>query len=258
MKIIFLNAWGGTEYDALAGFIETSAASTDFFCLQEVFDGPRSVTLGEGLERRRSMLFAEIGGLLPGFQGFSAPAVALTVDGVRVTEGLAVFSKKTVTVRSHGDLAIYKNDHEPHAFERLRNLQYVRFSRGAKDITLCNFHGIAYPGEKLDTPARLEQSRRIVEFLGGEAGEKIVGGDFNLMPDTESVAMIESAGMRNLIKDFHISSTRSDISYERHRNNPPIQHFADFAFTSPGISVKRFEVPRMDVSDHLPLILDCD
>ena len=36
------------------------------------------------------------------------------------------------------------------------------------------------------------------------------------------------------------------------------QRFADFAFTSKGIKVRSFEVPRLNISDHLPLILQID
>jgi endonuclease/exonuclease/phosphatase family metal-dependent hydrolase len=74
------------------------------------------------------------------------------------------------------------------------------------------------------------------------------------MPDTESIRMIEQTGMRNLIADFGIATTRSELSYAQY---PPDdrQHFADFAFVSPEARVVDFRVPRVNISDHLPLVL---
>ena len=34
------------------------------------------------------------------------------------------------------------------------------------------------------------------------------------------------------------------------------QHFADYVFVSKDVKVKKFEVPYLEISDHLPLILD--
>jgi endonuclease/exonuclease/phosphatase family metal-dependent hydrolase len=36
------------------------------------------------------------------------------------------------------------------------------------------------------------------------------------------------------------------------------QPFADYIFITPDIKVKNFEVPDLEISDHLPMILDFD
>jgi endonuclease/exonuclease/phosphatase family metal-dependent hydrolase len=118
-----------------------------------------------------------------------------------------------------------------------------------------NLHGLAYPGSKLDTSERLAQSQKIVEFLNNEKGEKILGGDFNLMPDTEGIRMIEAAGMHNLVKEFNIRTTRSELSYARYPEAER-QYFSDYVFVSSGIRVLSFAVPAISVSDHLPMILE--
>jgi len=58
--------------------------------------------------------------------------------------------------------------------------------------------------------------------------------------------------MRNLIKDYDITSTRSKL-YTKHKK--PVL-FADYIFTSPEIEVRDFKVLPDVVSDHLPLLLD--
>lgn len=42
----------------------------------------------------------------------------------------------------------------------------------------------------------------------------IIVGDFNLMPDTKSISMIEEAGFDNLIAQYAIQTTRNEGSVE--------------------------------------------
>lgn len=269
MKIVFLNIWGGKIYEPLMDFLRTAAPDTDFFCLQEVFDTPPHQNIGGGGEPEknrivswggRADIYKDICAALPDF----TPHYAISVhnfDGDEyldfpLSHGIAIFARKDITILSHGDFFIAgedwhtKNDHRifPH------KLQYVRFEKDATLYTLANVHGIAYPGDKRDTPERLAQSQKIIDFLGAEAGEKILGGDFNLMPDTESIRIIEHIGMRNLITDFRVPTTRNQLSYGQYPEDQR-QYFADFAFVSPAIRVTDFQVPQIEISDHLPLVL---
>ena len=61
--------------------------------------------------------------------------------------------------------------------------------------------------------------------------------------------MIEATGMRNLIKEYNITSTRTSF-YKK-----PVR-FADFVFVSKDIKVNDFKVLPDEVSDHAPLFLD--
>ena len=80
--------------------------------------------------------------------------------------------------------------------------------------------------------------------------EKILCGDFNLLPNTESLAIL-SEDMKNLVKDFDITSTRSKLYTKPEK-------FADYILVSPDVSVKKFTVMQDEVSDHLPLLLEFD
>ncbi|MEK7541238.1 MAG: endonuclease/exonuclease/phosphatase family protein [Patescibacteria group bacterium] len=258
MKIIFLNTWGGRAYEPLMQFLCGQRSTTDFFCLQEVFDSPdhREVSWGG-----RADLLAGLRRALPEHEGYFS-ACLHDFDGDEYTDfplahGNAIFAKKDLPIASRGDLLItgggWPGRGDMHAYPH--KLQYVRFERAGLRYALVNLHGMAYPGSKRDTPERLAQSRNIVDFLAGEEGEKILGGDFNLLPDTESIRMIERAGMRNLIAAYCITTTRSPFSYGQYPESDR-QYFADYAFVSPGIAVESFSVPQMEVSDHLPLVLE--
>jgi endonuclease/exonuclease/phosphatase family metal-dependent hydrolase len=119
---------------------------------------------------------------------------------------------------------------------------------------ICNVHAIAFPGDKLDAPERLEQSRKINKVVEREKNKGvIVCGDFNLMPETESIKMI-GKNMQNLIEKYKIKNTRSRLS--PYFGKPDEQKFADYAFVSPDIKIKEFKVLEDQISDHLPLYIN--
>ena len=258
MKAIFLNTWGGKVFEPLVRFLRESAPTTDFFCLQEIFDSPYARTVSWG---GHADIWKQLSAALGDFEPYYAPAVSgfdgdMTAD-FDLSFGNAIFAKNNIPIGAHGQFFICGEDRAASPVNEMfpHVLQYVRFAREGKEYTLANLHGIAYPGTKRDTPERIVQSQRALDFLKGEKGKKILGGDFNLMPDTESIRMIEAAGMRNLIKEFGITTTRSTISYAQYPESDR-QYFADYAFVSPGTAVTKFTVPQILISDHLPLIVE--
>lgn len=258
MKIIFLNIWGGKLYEPLTAFLREHAPTTDFFCFQEVFDAPRMVPAVYGY---RTTILRDLTDMLPDFVPYFAPAVR-GFDGDAPSDaglslGIAIFAKKQKEILTRGSMLIAGEEWNGARGDRTfpHNLQYVRVIHGGVPYTLAHLHGVAAPGSKRDTDERLAQSQKIIDLLAGEKGEKILGGDFNLLPDTESIRMIERAGYRNLITAYGITSTRNRFSYGQYPEGER-QYFADYAFVSPGAVVQGFVVPPLEISDHLPLILE--
>ncbi len=135
---------------------------------------------------------------------------------------------------------------------------YAEVSKDMRQLSVVNVHGQWKPGTKIDTEIRLRQSRLLIDFLQDKKGLHVIGGDFNLLLDTESIRMFEEAGYRNLIREFAIPTTRNQISWDMWPDLPK-QLWADFVFVSPEIKVKSFVVPQDDESsDHLPMILELD
>jgi endonuclease/exonuclease/phosphatase family metal-dependent hydrolase len=120
-------------------------------------------------------------------------------------------------------------------------------------LVVGNIHGVALPGHKLDTEMRLYQSKTILEYFAKIDSVKIIGGDFNLMPETRSIGMFDEVGYQNLIREYAIDTTRNEISWVQY---PTKQFYADFFFVSSETEVKGFEVPKNEASDHLPMILE--
>lgn len=145
-----------------------------------------------------------------------------------------------------------------------KNLQYLRLNFGDKILNIINIHGVWIRNAgKGDNDIRLAQSAKILKLLKELDGEVILTGDFNLDPDTQSIKMLEDSGLNNLIKINKITSTRSSeysktLEYKVGDNivKNDGDKFADYTFTSDGINVVNYQVPPVEVSDHLPLILD--
>jgi endonuclease/exonuclease/phosphatase family metal-dependent hydrolase len=72
---------------------------------------------------------------------------------------------------------------------------------------------------------------------------------FNLLPDSKTFEqLIQGSHMRNLIKEFGITSTRSSYYKKPER-------FADYTLVSEGIKVNDFKILPDEVSDHLAMHL---
>lgn len=250
MRLLSLNIWGGRVFEPLMRFFEQQARSVDVFCLQEVFHTPTDKKEGRGV---RTNILAEMSSTLADFEHVFAPTVECSdfegpVD-FAVSYGLAVFVRKSIAVHSHGSVWVYPGRESANRGHP-RIVQHVRVRHDGKDLTICNFHGLVLevPDPKMDSPERLGQSRKIREFLDGEKGRKILCGDFNLRPDTESMRILEK-NMINLVQPDHIPTTRSSLYAGSEK-------FSDYVLVSSDIRVRSFGVLPDVVSDHLPLVLD--
>lgn len=240
MKLITLNIWGGHVRDPLLAFIN-SYKDIDIFCFQEVYRDAKEKISTE--DRNVSLnIFTELQALLPDHNAFFRPVV-------NDIYGVGMFVKKHIEVLGEGDVCI----HENHTYigrgpSHSRNLQWLECHVNNHVYSISNIHGLWNGMGKTDTPARIAQSLRIRDFINTIQVPKIVCGDFNLRPDTESLKIIED-GMNNLIKMYKVSSTRTSLYSKQEK-------FADYILTSPEIAINEFTVLKDEVSDHSPLFFD--
>ncbi len=239
MKLITLNTWGGKIREPLLSFIKENE-ETDIFCLQEIYHGATAETMSEGHKEDSFNLFTDLKKILTKHTGYFRPVLP--------GYGLAIFLKQNIQVHEEGEVTIFTNNNYISGGDHSRNLQYAKINIGGKEMTIVNVHGLWNGMGKTDTEDRLNQSKAIRNFIDSVDGPKIVCGDFNLRPDTKSIEMLEE-GMRNLIKEYNIASTRTSL-YEK-----PEQH-ADYMFTSPEIKIEDFKVLPDEVSDHAALSLE--
>ena len=257
MRIISLNTWGGRAgKEGLLAFFRKYAETTDIFCLQEIWSAPHEhlegrLAGGLAINNPQIMLYGlqEISAVLPNHTTFFRPHFG---DNF----GLLMLVRKNLAVVEEGEVFVYKHKGympEGDIGNHARNIQYVTIKTKSGPITVINFHGLwtgvgAGKGKK-DSSERLEQSANIVEFTKKIRNPLVLCGDFNLLPDTESLRKFENAGLRNLIREFGVTSTRTSFYTKP-------QKFADYAFISGRVPLKNFKVLPDEVSDHAPLFIE--
>lgn len=256
MRLISLNTWTGKIFTPLIAWIKEQAPTTDIFCFQEITDNTSAYTSLEGFQMH---LLQELTDALPDFTPHFAPFLeGFNIIGAvdpSTKLGNLTFLRKTLSVSAEEVRYVYREPANMVAgdIETIpRNILSIDVGWNDSTLSIVNFHGAWQENtKKQDTPERILQSQKILDFLKTKNNPKILCGDFNLMPDTESLLMLEHSGLRNLVKEFHITDTRGAL-YEKP------QRFADYVLTSPEITARLLTVPRVQISDHLPMILDIE
>jgi endonuclease/exonuclease/phosphatase family metal-dependent hydrolase len=252
MKLLSLNIWCGKVYTPLMDYIKEQAKDTDIFCFQEVLDTPTDNTSTRNF---RANIYEELGKILPNHVGyFSSEQEGVDPIGnvnFPITFGKAMFIRKSLDVKNVDDVFVYRrrngrvnDDNTTHP----ASLQYAIINKEGTIYTIAHLHGLWNGRGKTDTEDRLEQSRKVKEFLNGAEGKIVFCGDLNLSPDTRSLAMIKK-GLIDLIDINGVTTTRSSLYGKPDK-------FADYTIVSPDVEVKKFNVPSDEISDHLAMILE--
>lgn len=237
MQLITLNIWGGHVKEKLLEFINRYQ-QVDFFCLQEVYHRAPHKTSTDDNPVCLDIL-DQMAKQLPNHRFFFRPVVANVY-------GLAIFIKKDIQLLNEGEIIIHENpDYPGQGPKHQRNLQWAECSFEHKKYVIINTHFLWNGAGKSDSEDRIQQSKRVKDFLDSLSVPKVLCGDFNLRPDTESIKILEK-DMSNLVTDYKISSTRTNLY-------PKAERFADYVLTSKDIVVQNFKVLPDEVSDHAAL-----
>lgn len=258
MKLITLNLWGGVVYEPLLRLLKERSADTDIFCFQEVIFGKIA---GFTEKKARTNLSAELETILADFNSYEYIAKEGSYfggDDIPLPNGAqmgqAIFIRRNIKVLSEGGFRTYteESSHAKNpAVTVTGNFQYVEIEYNGNPVIIGNTHGLWQKNsKKLDTPERIIQSEKILDFLNKKNGAKILVGDFNAKPDTTCMTMFEKE-MTSLIRKYNVQSTRTSL-YKK----PEAILFSDYVFTSPEIKVENFEVIKDEVSDHAAVLIE--
>ena len=265
MRILSLNAWGGLLYDRLVPWlVETDA---DVICLQEIVRTPKvdadwlEYRDGDMVLQQRPNLYDDLATALSGHAGFFCPASRGDLfDGeTRHTSefGLATFVRRSLPIVGqvldfvHGEFSADGWGEHP----RARNAHCVRlFDPGTgATVTVAHMHGLRDLRGKIDTPERAAQARAFAGLMGRihRPGEPLVAcGDFNVLPDSETLAVLARLGLSDLVTGRGFTDTRTSYYGKEGR-------FADYMLVTPQVNVGAFDVVAdPEVSDHRALLLD--
>lgn len=261
VTVLFLNIWGGHLFAQLGGWLHRLREVIDVFCFQEMCSCSDSPA-GIGETWARVDAYQQLRMLLPDHEGYFLRSFAkYDYKGpveYNLERGLAMFVQRRLRVTRMGELFV--NGDKDVMIKRgetpspPRQVQWASISTGEEPaVMIANVRGLWNGEGKGDSPERLEQSKKICTLLEEWRGRGIpvlLGGDLNLHPNTESLRMI-GKGMHNLILERGITNTRSSYYKKAER-------YADYVFVSPSLyqRLRRFEVLKEEVSDHLAVLVE--
>ncbi|MEK7539658.1 MAG: endonuclease/exonuclease/phosphatase family protein [Patescibacteria group bacterium] len=248
MKLICLNVWnGGILWENMLDFLQQE--QPDILVLQEVYqslDTPEAV-----YERTIDALQMKID--LP--YSVFAPAFLNVHAGKKIQKGNAVLSKfplqqKNVIFFDHpfgeeDDAGEYGQDftHLP------RNLQHVEVQTGSTPLNVFNLQGI-WGWDGLDNPRRKAMGEKILRAVQ-DLPHVILAGDFNINEPSELIQTMNQH-LTNVFAGERVSSF--NLPHKKHPGYATA--VVDFIFVTPDIQVSSHSSPQIDISDHLPLIIE--
>ncbi|MES2931630.1 MAG: endonuclease/exonuclease/phosphatase family protein [Patescibacteria group bacterium] len=251
MKVVSLNTWGGKAgTEGILTFLK-KYGDVDVFCLQEIFNGGEEF---RGMPAARFALDTFDPRLLERIAEALPNHIYHFKPHFEEVFGLALFVRKDHAIETEGEVSIYRHKgyySADNIGDQHRIMQYASLADPA--CTVMNVHGLWNGQGKRDSDHRLAQSDNILAYTNALTQPYVLLGDFNLRPETESIRKLEAAGMRNLVTEYGIVSTRTSL-YDSLAEEP----HADYAFVSEGIDVKDFKVLPDEISDHAALYLEFD
>ncbi|BBH69733.1 metal-dependent hydrolase [Actinoplanes sp. OR16] len=263
MLITTVNAWGGALADELLAWLPASGA--DVVCLQEVTRTPglagwTRFADGERSLPQRAGLFDDVRAVLPRHQGIflasdSGPVHDDAGGRYRQDFGVATFVSERLPVTGVDSAFVHGSftDHEEWTIaDRPRAALAVRVADrgGGRAVWVAHVHGLRDPAGKGDTPSRKRQATVLADLVTRIRGPRdlvVLGGDLNLLPGSETFAILAAAGLTDLVGD---AGTRTS-HYPK-----PVRH-ASYLLVSDVSAVKDFTIlATPEVSDHRALVLE--
>lgn len=127
----------------------------------------------------------------------------------------------------------------------------MEFTICGKPLTCINTHQAWGPTPE-DEPHKLEQARKLQAFLKGLKTPFVLSGDFNVVPNTEVIALFNTLG-QNLTSKHGVTNTL-DARVHRAKHLFPPGLAVDYIFLSPTLGYQNFEVlSQHKLSDHFGL-----
>ncbi len=245
LKFVCLNAWeGGRLLDAAAAFI--AREQPDILALQEAYDEPDD---GHPPHHRSVSVLRQAGA----FPYYNFAPTYIDIQSGNAVQGNAILSKFPIIETKNqfyvGQFGDFDTSHKHDWPQAPRNLQSVTLRIDGQDCHVFNTQGI-WGWDGLDNPARLQMGRFIAEAVAGQPNT-ILCGDFNVRPQTRTIAMIEER-LTNVFGNTHQPASTFNT---RQKSDPVFaEAVVDMLFVSSDLEILSRQCPDVDVSDHLPLI----
>lgn len=246
-KVLTLNIWnGGRLLNPALDFLRQQQA--DIMFIQEVYDGANPALA----ERFRTVELLRT--MCPDYFWHFAPTYLDTraVEGP-IEDGQLLLSRWPLTGGQNIFFDIpygeYDQDHHPDFSHFPANLQTAVTMVNGQRIKLLNVHGPVNNDGLADTDRRLRMRDSILHASEGE-DLVILAGDFNVQPQTETIASIA----RTLTPIFPAGELASTFNMKQKTHPGFATAAVDNIFVSHQFQILERSCPLVDISDHLPLV----
>jgi len=128
-----------------------------------------------------------------------------------------------------------------------RNFVHAVLDINGKPCHILTHHGFHIPEHKDGNEETRKQTKQIAEYAQELSGPVILTGDFNLVPESESIKQL-NAILHNLALEHKLTTTRTHLTYKT--------EVCDYIFVNDAVKVKGFQALEKIVSDHQALALD--
>lgn len=249
IKLISLNLWnGGYLFKNIVSFLKEQDA--DIVFLQEVYNSHDASLVDNyrSLDALREHLAYP-------HESF-APAMLDKLLVGKVEEGNAVLSKfpiRSTDIRFFNEPYSERDPYNPADWPiSPRNLQHVAIDADGTELNCFNFQGVYDLDGDNFSKQRRAMSEAIIDSTHGKRNV-ILGGDTNARPTNPA--------MRNIAQHFtSVFGLELETTFNMRRKDNPGYATAvvDLIYVSPEIHVINKACPEVDVSDHLPLVVELE
>lgn len=244
IKLVNLNIWlGGQIFDPMLGFLKAEQA--DILTLQEVHN-EKSKSLPRNF-RSLEIIKNELNYPYVSF----APSTLWNNGKIKADIGNAILSRFPINSDSYvfyntpyGEYKEGVVDEYPNIS---RTIQHAEINIEKTILNVFNTQGI-WGFDGLDNQRRLEMGSMIAKMVKNNKNV-ILAGDFNMEANTKSMGKIEKY-LKNVFKNELTTS----FNMKRKTSQGYASAVVDMIFVSPNIKVIDHFCPKIDVSDHLPLV----
>jgi len=235
-----LNAWTIRLATRIEDMVMKEAP--DIIALQEVFESVADLGFFPTL--------TELADNLRFHHRYHSPVYAIQLMtskpefGNAIVSNLALEDKQTyfTNLEYNPSMSLENDDYN------VRNFQHVTIKdQDGRQIHIINHHGYHVPGHKNGNDFTMKACQQIADYARQLDGPVIITGDFNLLPDSESIEILNK-DFRNLTKEYGLQTTRTDLT---HKSEP-----CDFIFVNDKVAVNDFYASEVVASDHQGLVLD--
>jgi len=240
MRLLQLNAWTIRLATRIEDMVMKEAP--DIIALQEVFESVADLGFFPTL--------TELADNLRFHHRYHSPVYAIQLMtskpefGNAMVSNLALEDKQTyfTNLEYNPSMSLENDDYN------VRNFQHVTVKdQDGRQIHIINHHGYHVPGHKNGNDFTMKACQQIADYARQLDGPVIITGDFNLLPDSESIEILNK-DFRNLTKEYGLQTTRTDLT---HKSEP-----CDFIFVNDKVAVNDFYASEVVASDHQGLVLD--